>query len=152
MTRSEFWGGPVYKTVQAIKARGNQEGIVKVWIAAAHQWALDNRGPDAEAIKAWVPYFQPRPFYTAAELAPMFPALVAALGLPFRNVNYSPGRLANALDYAKLPTLIRNDGGAWFSDPARPGHESVYYIMERPHYWRRQKLSQEEFENAYYNN
>ena len=150
MTRDEFWSGPVWPVANAMMRSGNQPGIIKQWVASAYQWALDNRGPDAGAIKAWVPHFQPRPFYTAAELTPMWPALVAAMGLPFRNVNYSPGRLANALDYAKLPLLIRDDGGVWFRDPARPGEESTYYIVEQVHYWKKRHLSQEEFEDAYY--
>ena len=151
MTRNEFWTGPVYTVVKAMKACGNQPGLIAQWVEAARQWSLDNRGPDAEAIKAWLPYFQPRPFYTAQELTPMWPALVAAIGRAnkYRNVNYSPGRLANALDYARLPKVIRNDGTEWFLNPVTQRNDK-FYIVERIHHWKNRHLTQEEFLEAYY--
>lgn len=152
MTRNEFYTGPIYQVVKAMLAQGNEPGLIKRWVASAYQWALDNRGPESEAIKAWVPHFQPRPFYTAGELAPMFPALEAALGLSRKHHrrNYSPGRLANALDYAKLPVLKRDDGEVWFQNPALPHRQDRYYIVERIGHWKKQRLTQEGFENVYY--
>lgn len=103
-----FWKSPVYGVIKAMKATGNQPGIIQQWVELARQWALENPGPDADAILAWVPHFQARPFYTAAELAPIFPALIVALGLAERPPRYSVKRLEHLLDYGGLPRLTEN--------------------------------------------
>lgn len=141
----------IYAVVQAMKARGNQPGLIAQWVALAHQWALDHRGPDADAIRAWLPYFQPRPFYTAGELAPMWPALVVALGLSERPATYSPGRLANELDFGGLPVLHRDGDSVWFRNPLDRTKIERYYIVERIHHWRHRKLTQEQFEREFHN-
>jgi len=148
--RNAFWGGPTYGVIQAMKARGNQPGIIAQWVSLAHQWALDHRGPDSDAIRAWVPHFRARPFYTASELVPMFPALVVALGLTNRPPNYSAGRLASELDYGRLPCLKREDESIWFRNPLDNSKIDRYYIVERIHYWRERKLTQEQFEREFH--
>lgn len=144
-----FWSGPIYGVIQAMKACGNKPGIIAQWVALAHQWALDHRGPEADAIRAWLPHFKPRPFYTAHELAPMFPALIVALGLTDRPSTYSPERLANELDFGGLPVLRRDDESIWFRNPMDRTKVERYYIVERIHYWRKQKLTQEQFEGEF---
>lgn len=145
-----FWSGPTYGVIQAMKARGNRPGIIQQWVALAHQWVLDHKGPEAAAIRAWLPMFQSRPFYTAAELVPMFPALVVALGLTDRPPRYSVGRLATELDYGKLPCVKNADGSQWFRNPADSTKVERFYIVERIHVWKDLELTQEEFEHAYY--
>lgn len=147
--RESFWGGPTYGVITAMKARGNQPGLIAQWIALAHQWALDHRGPEADAMRKWLPLFQARPFYNAAELAPMWPALVVALGLLDRPPIYSPGRLANELDFGGLPVLHRDDGGVWFRNPLDRSKIERYYIVERIHHWRHRKLTQGAFEGEF---
>lgn len=148
--RTAFWNGPTYGVIQAMKARGNKPGVIAQWVALAHQWALDHRGAESDAIKVWIPYFKPRPFFTAAELAPMFPALIVALGLTDRPPSYSAGRLASELDFGGLPCLKRDDG-IWFRNPVDNTKIERYYIVERIHYWRKQKLTQEQFEREFQN-
>lgn len=105
---SPFWKSPVYGVVKAMKATGNQPGVIRQWVDLAIKWAHENPGPEANAILAWAPHFQPRPYYTAAELAPIFPALIVALGLSERPVRYSAKRLEHMLDYAGLPRLTED--------------------------------------------
>lgn len=119
---NDFWKGPVYGVVKAMKATGNQPGVIKQWVAMAEQWAHENPGPEADAILAWAPHFQPRPFYTAAELAPIFPALIVALGLAKRPPKYSAKTLEHMLDYAGLPRLT---------------DDKNYFIVEQIHKWRK---------------
>ena len=134
-----------------MKAKGNEAGLIKEWIALAHQWALDHNTPDAAAIRSWLPYFQPRPFYTAAELVPLWPALIVALDLTDRPPRYEPNRLAMELDYGKLPCLKNSkDDLPWFRNPANRNNLGRFYIVERVHYWNRRAWSQREFEDGYY--
>lgn len=119
---NDFWTSPVYGVIKAMKATGNKPGIIQQWVALSHQWALENPGRQANAILAWIPHFQPRPFYTAAELAPMFPALIVALGLSDRPVKYSAKRLEHMLDYGGLPRLTK---------------DRDYFIVEQIHKWRK---------------
>lgn len=149
--KHHFWDGPTYGVIKAMKASGNRPGVIAQWMQLAHQWALDHRGPDAAAIREWLPYFQARPFYTAFELTPMFPALVTALGLSDRPPNYSSGRLAHELDFGGLPVLKRDDGSEWFENPVDRSRTDRYYIVERIHHWRKQKLTQVQFEREFSN-
>lgn len=144
-----FWSGPTYGLIQAMRATGNKPGVIAQWVGLAHQWALDHKGPEADAIKAWLPYFKPRPFYAADELAPMFPALIAALGLSERPPQYSASRLANELDYGGLPVLKRDDDSIWFRNPLDRTKIARYYIVERIHYWSKRKLTQEQLEREF---
>jgi hypothetical protein len=150
MTRNPFWSGPTYGIIQAMKAAGNRPGVIAQWVTLAHQWALDHKGPDSDAIRAWLPLFQPRPFYTAGELAPMWPALIAGLGLSERPGTWSAGRLAHELDYGGLPCVKDADDGVWFRNPADRTKIERFYIVERIHVWQGMRLTQEEFEGAYY--
>ncbi len=64
----------------------------------------------------------------------MWPALAIAIGHTqyWPSVQKSPHRLANELDYAKLPHFEIG--------------ERKYYIVERAHFWK--KATQEERENV----
>lgn len=130
-----FWTGDTYRIVQKIKAGGNQPGVIQLWKNMVEHWALKATGPDAEAVKAFLPLWQARPFYTAAELAPIFPVLAVALGLRERPASEkSAARLAVELDYAQLPRL--NSGN---------GDLGIYFIVERVHYWRERVVGVQEF-------
>lgn len=132
---SKFWTGETYAIVRAMRMTGNRTGIIAGWKAAVAQWAQMHRTlPDAAAVNAWLPAWQPRPFYTAEELAPIWPALAIAIGHTshWPNVLKSPRRLANELDYAGLPHFEMD------------GHR--YYIVEQIHFWN--SATQEERENA----
>src|SRR5690606_35772136 len=144
-----FWDGPTYGVIQAMKARGNTPVVISHWVALVHKWALDHKGPDADAMRTWLPHFQPRPFYPDAELVPIFPALVVALGLTERPPSYSEGRLAHELDYGGLPVLKRDDGGIWFRNPLDRTKVARYYIVERLHYWRKRAITQEQLEREF---
>lgn len=119
--------------IDMMKATGNRAGVIAQWKAAVADWARkDYSNPDAAAVNAWLPLWQPRPFYTAEELAPMWPALAIATGFTSRwpAVLKSARRLENELDFCGLPRL---------------GHRyQKYFIVERIHYWR--EASKEEIE------
>jgi len=125
-----FWNSDTYKIVKAMKGTGNRPGIVAQWKAEIERWAIGAvNNPDAVAVRAWLPLWQVRPFYTAAELAPMWPALAIALGLQTRMLEApSPRKLEFELHYAELPYF-------WFQD-------ECYFIVERIHHWRQQPLSE----------
>lgn len=128
-----FWDSDTYKIVQAMKATGNRPGVVQQWKDMVERMALNMDGPDALALRAWLPLWQARPAYTAPELAPIFPALALMLGFATRLPATKPAiQLASELAFAQLPH--RYIGGA------------LYYIVERLHHW--PKVSQEDFENA----
>lgn len=143
-----FWESETYRVIQAMRSTGNQAGVVQRWIEAAAVWAATNDGPDATAIRAWLPLWQARPFYTAAELSPIFPALVVALGISKRPPwKMAPERLAFQLRYGGLPELRNaDDSGKFF--PPQGGTPARYFIVERIHYWRNQVLSQKEFNDV----
>lgn len=111
---NDFWNSDTYKIVRWIKATGNRRGIIALFKAELEQWAQSGVGPDAEAVKAWLPAWQDRPYYTAAELAPIFPVLAVALGL---RIIPAPAKsaalLANELRMAGLPHFER-DGKTYF--------------------------------------
>lgn len=121
---TDFWKGETYAIVQAMKAAGNRAGVIAEWKERVAEWAESRPADrDAAAAKAWLPLWQTRPFYTADELAPMWPALAIAIGHTtyWPTVLKSPRRLEFELDYAGLP------------------HAEIsgkkYYIVERVHYW-----------------
>lgn len=109
--------------IEMMKATGNRRGVIEQWKGIVADWAQKYRtDPDAAAVNAWLPLWQPRPFYTAEELAPMWPALAIATG--FTNnwpaVLKSARRLEHELDFYGLPRLI-----------VRP----EYFIVERISHW-----------------
>lgn len=129
--------GETVHIIQMMKATGNQAGVIQRWKNAVGEWAEKTHGnPDAEAVKAWLPKWQARPFYTAEELAPIWPALAIATGFTAKwpAVPKSARRLAHELDFYGLPRL------AYFKQ---------YFIVERIHYWR--GASKEEIEREIQN-
>lgn len=111
--------------IYAMGRTGNQPGIIAQWKASVEEWALKQAGnADAEAVKAWLPLWQPRPFYTAEELAPMWPALAIATGYrtTWPTVLKSAARLENELDFLRMPRL---------RVPWRK-----FFICERIHFWK----------------
>jgi hypothetical protein len=123
-----FWRTDTAVIVRMMQIRGNGPGIIALWKDMVEMWAMTHPGPDAEAVKAWLPAWQVRPYYTAAELAPIFPMLAVAFGLRDRpEAQKSPARLANELRMAKLPHFER-DG-------------EIYFVVEQCH-------RAEEFANA----
>lgn len=125
MKRRSFWQGETYAIVKAMKAFGNQPGVVQRWKGSVEKWAQRNaKAPEAQTVLAWLPHWKVRPFYTTIELAPMWPALAIAIGFTkeWPKVQKSPARLAHELDYAGLPKFDL--------------HGKTYYIVERLHYWK----------------
>lgn len=132
---TEFYKSDTYLIVRAMKATGNQPGVVAQWKDMVALWARapQHAGPAAEAVNAWLPHWQVRPFYTAAELSPLMPALSVMMGFTERlGFQKSANRLANALKFAGLP--YREIDG------------KTYFIVERCHYWR--DAEEKEFRDA----
>lgn len=149
----DFWKSPTYKIVQAILATGNGEGVVAQWKASVEAWA--NSQPDTKdkaGVRAWLPLWQARPFYTAAELAPILPALFVALGHreQFRPAR-SPLRVENRLRFFRLPILQNADGQDTFVHPVT-GRYGRFFVVEKCHRWRNVALTQEEFSEAFHGN
>jgi hypothetical protein len=118
------------RIIEAMKATGNRPGVVECWKNDVAAWAQMHRtDPDAAAVNAWLPLWQPRPFYTADELAPMWPALAIATGVAVRwpAVLKSARRLEFELDVHGLPRLA---------------DYPKYFIVERIHHWRRASLEE----------
>lgn len=110
----------VYRIAEKMKATGNQPGVVTLWKNMVEHWATHTSGPDAEAVKAWLPAWQVRPYYTAAELAPIFPVLAVALGLRDEPLpQRTPRLLENELRATRLPYFVR-DG-------------EIYFVVEQCH-------------------
>src|SRR5438309_10784301 len=64
-----------YHIVNAMRRAGNQ-GVIPRWKDSVARWAeMNSDSADAAAILAWLPFWHVRPFYTAEELSPMWPAL-----------------------------------------------------------------------------
>lgn len=125
--------------IEMMKATGNRRGVIAQWKESVADWAQTYRtDPSAVAANAWLPLWQPRSFYTAAELAPMWPALAIATGFTNRwpAVLKSARRLEHELDFCGLPRL------------AYPWHE--YFICERLHFWKQASIDDisQEIENA----
>lgn len=134
-----YWkGGETYHIIQAMKATGNQPGVIAQWKETVAAWAQMHRtDPDAAAVNAWLPLWQPRPFYTADELAPLWPALGIATHFTshWPTVIKSARRLEHELDFHGLPRL------RYFPD---------HFICERIHYWKTAPAEEilREIENA----
>lgn len=127
--------GETYHIIQMLKATGNQIGVIERWKNLVAGWAQKTYGnPDAAAVNAWLPLWQPRPFYTAEELAPIWPALAIATGFTNRwpAVVKSARRLEHELDFYGLPRVMI-DG-------------QKYYVVERLHFWK--SASEEDLKNA----
>lgn len=124
MSGRRFWQGETWAIVKAMKATGNRPGVIAEWKEKVAQWAQMHRtDPNAAAVNAWLPLWQPRPFYTAEELAPMWPALAIAVGhtTHWPPVPKSAKRLEFELDYAGLPRL--------------DFHYRQFFVVERIHHW-----------------
>ena len=126
---STFFKSPTYRIVRAMRMTGNSPGIIAQWKARVSEWAHRNpTGKNEAAVLAWLPLWQPRPFYTAAELVPIFPVLEVALGFSARPSHVkSAARLANELKFAGLPFFVKQG--------------VTYFVVEQCH-------KAEEFENA----
>ena len=145
MSGREFWKGETWAIVKAMRATGNRPGVIAGWKADIALWAENNpRDPNANAALSWLPHWQVRPFYTADELAPLWPALAIAVGHTTRwpEVPKSAKRIEFELDYAGLPRL-----GHWpeFSDNF-PHSLRRYFIVERIHHWSAATLKEVERE------
>lgn len=148
-----FWQSPTAIITNAMKATGNQTGIIARWKSELENWSQTNKNSDAEALQAWLPHFQVRPFYTARELVPMFPALALVVGAAKRlQGQKSSARLRNELIFAKLPRLSRTNGTYLFRHPnsidSYP-YVDEFFIVERLHYWRDYVMTQHEFEEHF---
>jgi len=131
---NSFWYSPTYKIIRAMQATGNGPGVIRQWVGQLAETAEKHPGPEADAVKAWLPHWQNRPFYTAAELAPIWPALAMALG--FADKMYAaknPMRLRRELEWGKLPQLQ-----GW------PG----YFIVEQQGFWKKMTLTEEELRDV----
>ncbi len=138
-----FYLSDTYALVRLMKLAGNQQGLIARWIEGVGTWAAREHGPDAEAVRAWLPHWQVRPWYSAAELAPLWPALALSLGINERLMPVkSAERLKNELLFSDLPRLTNADGTLEF-------HGKEYFIVERLHYWKKRKLTTEEFDEHY---
>lgn len=136
MSGRQFWQGETWAIVRAMKAAGNKPGVIALWKDGVRMWAEANpTNPDAAAALAWLPHWRVRPFYTADELAPLWPALAIAVGHTSRWPAVLKGakRLEFELDYAGLPRLD-------FPTLQR------YFIVERIHYWSKASLAEIERE------
>jgi hypothetical protein len=118
--------------IQMMKATGNQPGIIARWKTLVEEWACKNnwRDPDAKAVSAWIPSWQVRPFYTATELAPLWPALAIATGYTshWPAVTKSAKRLEHELDFYGLPHFRMNG--------------QKFYIVEQIHKWKNADLEE----------
>ena len=104
--------------------RAGNYGVIARWKDSVARWAEMNLDdPDAAAVRAWLPFWEVRPFYTAEELAPMWPALSIVTGYTnqWRIVVKSARRLEHELDFHRLPRV-----------PSYAKH----FICERFHHWR----------------
>lgn len=143
--KNPYWNSPVFQVVKGMKASGNMPGMVARWIEAAAHWAGEHAPlPEAKAIQAMLPYWRARPFYTASELAPIFPALMKVFGIADKQHEMSGARLGYMLDDAGLPKLKNANGSTFFHDAM--GVLQEYYVVERLHHWSTQVFTQDEFE------
>jgi hypothetical protein len=112
-----FWNSPTYKIVKLMKATGNQTGVIEQWKAQVERWVCDNpTDPAAAALRAWLPLWQDRKYYSARELAPLWPALGLALGITKRlEPQKSVKRLEHELDYAGLPCFLQDGEKYYFT-------------------------------------
>lgn len=135
-----------FEIVNTIVRRGNEPGLITEWFRGMLEWANTNPGPDATALRTWLEMVKPRPFYTTEELCALWPALRVALGYDRRMIERpSPNRLANELAFHGLQYLASDEGTYYFRDPFT-GKRGRYFIVERHGFWRKQRLSQKEFD------
>lgn len=128
--------GETYHIIRAMKATGNRPGIIARWKEDVAEWAqMHPTNPNAAAVLAWLPLWQSRPFYTADELAPIWPALaiVTEFRTTWPSVVKSAKRLEHELDFHGLPRL--------------PAPYRNYFVCERLHYWKSAPLA--EIETAF---
>lgn len=146
--KNSYWSSPVFQVIKGMKASGNMPGMVARWIDAAARWSTEHAPlAEAKSIQAMLPYWRARPFYTAAELAPMFPALMKVFGITDRQQpEMSGARLAFMLKDGGLPRLKNANGTTYFHDGM--GILQEFFIVERIHHWSAQVFTQEEFENV----
>ena len=144
---SEFYRGETYAIIQAMKASGNRPGVIAQWKKQVEDWALGAvNSPDAVSVRALLPFWQVRPFYTAEELAPIWPALAIAIGRTshWPNVLKSPKRLATELDFVRHPSIVVKHPVTGLLDK--------FYIVERIHYWTKkfEECDLKEFKEEFY--
>ena len=129
--------------------RTADENIVKLWMDAAMEWAhsYETSGNEhlakiGRATREHVPRMTVRAFYTAAELADMFPSVVAQM----QNVKYSAttttGQLSRQLRDVGVPYLPSRDDPRGFRVK---GKMEQYLVVNRFEDWHT-PLSQAEFE------
>lgn len=136
-----------YQLVRAMIERGNRSGLIREWMYGLANWAEHNPGQDAVALRNWLSYAKPKPFYTATELALMWPALKFATGLTKRmEPAPSPFKLAAELEWCGLPYL--GGGRTYYPRYTKP---DKFFIVERIPHWRKALPNQEEFERALHN-
>jgi hypothetical protein len=136
---TDFYKSETYLIVKKMKATGNQAGIVQLWKNMVEHWALQSSGPDAEIVRSWLPLWQVREMYCAAELAPIFPALALALG-----VSRTLGRLSSPKGANRLQNELKFAGLPW-----RAIGDKIYFAVERVHNWRDAPTN--EWEKALFN-
>lgn len=147
----KFWNSSTAKIVGVMLRTGNQPGLIAQYKTAMEEWAKANPTEvDAKALLAWLPMFKPRPFYTAAELVPLFPVLGFLFDFTQRiEAQKSAFMLKRELDFANLPMLENLDNAGThnifvFRHPLT-GEDDHFFIVEQVHYWRKQKMSQAYF-------
>lgn len=132
--------------VQAMIARGNSPGLIRELLEKSAAWAEATSGPDAAAVRVWLQHINfARPFYSAAALAHIWPAIRHGMGLELRmSPPPSPNRLANELKFHGLPIVRRADQiGDWFPNG---GQKTEFFICEQIGKWRDARLTPEQFE------
>lgn len=136
-----------YAIVNTILRRGNEPGLITEWFAGMKEWADANAGPDAAALRLWLAFAKPQPFYTAQNLSLLWPALKLTLGLASRmEAPPSANRLANELEFCGLPVLMNDQGGHSFFGP--DGRPATYFVVEHCHKWKGVRLSQADFDEV----
>jgi hypothetical protein len=127
--------------IAMMKATGNRPGIIAQWKEIVADWAQKYRtDPDAAAVNAWLPLWQPgrstppknwRPCGRRSPSQPASRQLAGLVGIK------SARRLEHELDFCGLPRLGH-------------GYEK-YFIVERIHYWRQatKEEIEREIENAF---
>ena len=137
MSGRDFWKGETWAIIKTMKATGNRAGVIAEWRDQVGAWAESNpKDPNAAAVLSWFPHWRVRPFYTADELAPLWPALAIVVGHTDRwpAVPKSARRLEFELDYAGLPRLTQCE------------ILRKYFIVERIHHWTKAPLEEIERE------
>lgn len=120
---SDFWKSDTARIVRTMKATGNRPGVIAHWKRGMEIWVQTASGPEADAVRIWLPAWQPRALYNDDELAPIFPVLAVVLGFRDRPAPVKGAALlANELRMAGLPhRIIRG---------------KTYFAVEHLHFWR----------------